>query len=88
LRQWREKKKQDWIDQLRLQGINVNIEEVRKKELSGEPLEWELQLISKDSETRRMIFDIMTQKDEIENFVRSHEKAEEFLKDFKDFSGR
>lgn len=88
LRQWREQKKQDWIDQLRLQGINVNVDEIRKKELAGTPLEWELNLIAKDGETRRAIFDILTQKDEIENFAKSNEKAEEFLKDFKDFSGR
>jgi hypothetical protein len=88
LRQWREQKKQDWIDQLRMQGISVNVDEIRKKELAGTPLEWELNLIAKDSETRRGIFDILTQKDEIENFAKSNEKAEEFLKDFKDFSGR
>jgi len=62
------------------------MEEFKKKEQNGEPLEWELQLISKDNETRKLIFEILTQKNEIENFAKSHEKAEEYLKDYKDFS--
>ena len=73
------------MDSLKRRGLEINMEEFKKKEQNGEPLEWELQLISKDNETRKMIFDILTQKIEIENFAKSHEKAEEILKDFKDF---
>ena len=54
--------------------------------MNGEPLEWELQLISKDPETRKLIFDIMYQKNEIELYAKSYEKADEYLKDYKDYT--
>jgi RNA-binding protein 25 len=76
----------EWIDNLRRHGIDVNLEDMKKREMTGEPLEWELQLISKDSETRKLIFDILTQKNEIEMYAKQNEKPEEYLKDLKDLT--
>ena len=49
-------------------------------------MEWELQLISKDSETRKLIFDILNQRNEIEAIARQNERPEEYLKDLKDLT--
>jgi RNA-binding protein 25 len=49
-------------------------------------LEWELQLISKDNEARKLILEIISQKNEIENTARQKERPEEFLKDLKDLT--
>jgi hypothetical protein len=50
-------------------------------------LEWELQLINKDHETRKLIFDILTQKDEIEMYAKATERQpEEYLKDIKELT--
>jgi RNA-binding protein 25 len=76
----------EWIENLRRHGIDVNLEDMKKREITGEPLEWELQLISKDSETRKIIFDILTQKNEIEMYAKQNEKPEEYLKDLKDLT--
>ena len=67
-------------------GVEVNLDEIRKKESNGEPLEWELQLINKDSETRKLIFDIMSQKNEIEMYAKANERPEDYLKDIKDLT--
>jgi len=64
--------------------MEVNIDDIKKREVNGEPLEWELQLISKDTETRKLIFDIMTQKNEIEMYAKANDRPEEYLKDMKD----
>jgi RNA-binding protein 25 len=49
-------------------------------------LEWELQLISKDNEVRKAIFEIMTQKNEIEMYAKANDRPDEYLKDLKDLS--
>jgi len=49
-------------------------------------LEWELQLISKDNEARKLILEILSQRNEIENTSRLKERPEEFLKDLKDLT--
>ena len=49
-------------------------------------MEWELQLINKDSETRKLIFEIMTQKNQIEIYAKANERPEDFLKDIKDLT--
>ena len=49
LKKWRERKKLEWIDSLRIKGIEPDLEEIRRKEEIGEPLEWELELVSKDT---------------------------------------
>ncbi len=71
---------------MKRRGVEVNLDEIKKKESNGEPLEWELQLINKDSETRKLIFDIMTQKNEIEMYAKANERPEDFLKDIKDLT--
>jgi len=86
LKQWREQKKSEWIENLKRRGVEINLEEIKKRESNGEPLEWELQLINKDSETRKLIFDIMTQKNEIEMYAKANERPEDFLKDIKDLT--
>ncbi len=86
LKQWREQKKQEWIDSLKRRGIDVNLDEIKKKENNKEPLEWELQLISKDNEARKLILEILSQRNEIENTSRQKERPEEFLKDLKDLT--
>jgi hypothetical protein len=62
------------------------MEDIKKKERNGEPLEWELQLINKDHDTRKMIFDILTQKNDIEAYAKATERPEDYLKDIKDLA--
>jgi hypothetical protein len=52
LKIWREMKKQEWIEKRNLSGTPVDMNDLMKKEKNGQPLEWELELISKDFETR------------------------------------
>jgi hypothetical protein len=59
--------------------------EVKRKEKNGEPLDWELELIAKDSETRKLIFDILTQKNDIESYEKLNQNAENY-KDKKDLA--
>lgn len=61
------------------------MEDIKRKEKNGEPLEWELELIAKDTETRKLIFDILTQKNDIENYEKQN-LTEEILKDKKDLA--
>jgi RNA-binding protein 25 len=87
LKHWREEKKKEWLEGLKRRGAEINMDEIKKKEMKGEPLEWELQLISKDHETRKNIFDTLTQKNEIEMYARATEqRPEEYLKDIKDLT--
>ncbi len=86
LKQWRESKKQEWMETLRRKGTEVNMEDIKRKEANREPLEWELQLISKDNEVRKAIFEIMTQKNEIEMYAKANDRPDEYLKDLKDLS--
>jgi RNA-binding protein 25 len=80
------RKKQEWIENLRRRGIEVNLEEIKKRENNKEPLEWELQLISKDNETKKLIFEILSQKNEIEIMAKQKERPEDYLKDLKDLT--
>lgn len=86
MKKWRERKKEEWIDSLRQKGFQVDLNEVKKKENSGEPLDWELQLISKDQETNKLLYEIMSQRTEIETYARQSERPEQYLKDLKELA--
>lgn len=86
LKKWRERKKLEWIDSLRIKGIEPDLEEIRRKEEIGEPLEWELELVSKDQDTLKLIYDIMGQRQEIEVFAKQAEKPDLYLKDLKELA--
>ncbi|MCQ2815879.1 MAG: hypothetical protein MJ252_01310 [archaeon] len=86
LKQWREDKKNEWIDSLRMKGISVNMAEIKRKEEEGEALEWELQLLNKDDEVLRVINDLVARRFEIEAAEKQTEKSEYFLKDLKDLA--
>ena len=86
LKKWRERKKLEWIDSLRIKGIEPDIEEIRRKEEIGEPLEWELELVGKDQDTLKLIYDIMGQRQEIEVFAKQAEKPDLYLKDLKELA--
>ena len=62
------------------------LQEIKRKEESGEPLEWELQLVSKDQDTLKVIYDVLAQRQEIEVYAKQAEKPELFLKDLKELS--
>ena len=66
LKFWREQKKKEWIEARRIAGIPVSIHEVEEKEEKGEPLEWEIQLLNKDFETKEKIESTIKQRREIE----------------------
>lgn len=86
LKKWRERKKMEWIDSLRIKGVEVDLQEIKRKEESGEPLEWELQLVSKDQDTLKVIYDVLAQRQEIEVYAKQAEKPELFLKDLKELA--
>lgn len=86
LKQWRERKKLEWICTLRMKGMNVDINEIQKKEENGEPLEWELQLVNKDHETLKLINEVLNQRKEIEVYARQTQKPELFLKDLRELA--
>lgn len=88
MRQWRDIKKDEWIKSLKKKGIEPDYEEIRKADEAGEPLEWEVKMIENDHETRKLILEILTQKNEIEQFARSHERSEDFYRDIRDSSGK
>ena len=67
LKKWRERKKIEWINSLTLQGIPVNIDEIKKKEENGEPLEWELKLVSNDQEILKTINEVVSQRQAIDS---------------------
>ena len=67
LKKWRERKKIEWINSMTLQGIPVNIDEIKKKEENGEPLEWELKLVSNDQETLKTINEVVSQRQAIDS---------------------
>jgi hypothetical protein len=71
---------------MKRKGIEPKMDEINKKEKNGEPLEWELQLIKNDHDTRKLIFDILTQKIDIEMYAKAAERPEEYLKDIKDLT--
>lgn len=86
LKKWRERKKLEWIDSMRIKGVEPDLEEIRRKEEIGEPLEWELELVSKDQDTLKLIYDIMGQRQEIEVFAKQAEKPDLYLKDLKELA--
>ena len=67
LKKWRERKKIEWINSMTLQGIPVNIDEIKKKEENGEPLEWELKLVSNDQEILKTINEVVSQRQAIDS---------------------
>ena len=67
LKRWRERKKIEWINSMTMQGIQVNFEEIKKKELNGEPLEWELKLVSNDQEILKTINEVVSQRQAIDS---------------------
>jgi hypothetical protein len=62
LRYWRETKKLEWIEAKHRAGLPVDIQEIERKENNGEPLEWELEIISKDYEARLEIENILNNR--------------------------
>jgi len=67
LKRWRERKKIEWINSLTMQGIPVNLDEIKKKEENGEPLEWELKLVSNDQEILKTINEVVSQRQAIDS---------------------
>ena len=49
-------------------------------------MEWELELVSKDQDTLKLIYDIMGQRQEIEVFAKQAEKPDLYLKDLKELA--
>ena len=85
LKKWRERKKIEWINSMTMQGIPVNIEEIKKKEENGEPLEWELKLVSNDQEVLKTINEIVSQRQQIDNISKQNDN-DIFLKDLTDLA--
>ena len=50
-----------------MQGIQVNLDEIKKKEENGEPLEWELKLVSNDQEILKTINEVVSQRQAIDS---------------------
>ena len=67
LKKWRERKKIEWINSMTMQGIQVNLDEIKKKEENGEPLEWELKLVSNDQEILKTINEVVSQRQAIDS---------------------
>ena len=85
LKKWRERKKIEWINSLAIQGIPVNIEEIKKKEENGEPLEWELRLVSNDQEVLKTINEVVSQRQQIDTKSKQYEN-DAFFKDLNDLA--
>ena len=85
LKKWRERKKIEWINSMTMQGIPVNIEEIKKKEENGEPLEWELRLVSNDQEVLKTINEVVSQRQQIDNISKQNDN-DIFLKDLSDLA--
>ena len=85
LKKWRERKKIEWINSMAMQGIQVNIEEIKKKEENGEPLEWELRLVPNDQEILKTINEVVSQRQSIDNMSKQSDK-DIFLKDLTDLA--
>ena len=67
LKKWRERKKIEWINSMTLQGIPMNLDEIKKKEENGEPLEWELKLVANDQEILKTINEVVSQRQAIDS---------------------
>ena len=87
LKKWREQKKLEWVTSLKLRGVNIDLNDISLKEERGEPLEWELNLISRDQETLKIINEVVNQREQIELFAKQNEKPEIYLKDLKELNG-
>ena len=85
LKKWRERKKIEWINSMAVQGIPVNIEEIKKKEENGEPLEWELRLISNDQEVLKTINEVVSQRQQIDTVSKQNEN-DKLFKDLNDLA--
>ena len=85
LKKWRERKKIEWINSMAIQGIPVNIEEIKKKEENGEPLEWELRLVSNDQEVLKTINEVVSQRQQIDTKSKQYEN-DAFFKDLNDLA--
>ena len=85
LKKWRERKKIEWINSMTMQGIPVNLEEIKKKEENGEPLEWELKLVSNDQEVLKTINEVVSQRQQIDNISKQNDN-DIFLKDLNDLA--
>ena len=85
LKKWRERKKIEWINSMAIQGIPVNIEEIKKKEENGEPLEWELRLVSNDQEILKTINEVVSQRQQIDTKSKQYEN-DAFFKDLNDLA--
>ena len=85
LKKWRERKKIEWINSLAIQGIPVNLDEIKKKEENGEPLEWELRLVANDQEILKTINEVVSKRQQIDNSSKKGEN-DLFLKDLNDLA--
>ena len=85
LKKWRERKKIEWINSMAIQGIPVNIEEIKRKEENGEPLEWELRLVSNDQEVLKTINEVVSQRQQIDTRSKQYDN-DIFLKDLNDLA--
>ena len=65
-----------------IQGIPVNIEEIKKKEENGEPLEWELRLVSNDQEILKTINEVVSQRQQIDTKYKQYENDVEDVIEF------
>ena len=62
------------------------MDEIKKKENNGEPLEWEFQLISKDPESKKFIQELLFQRSNLEASAKQIENSDEYLKDIRDIT--
>ena len=85
LKKWRERKKIEWINSMTMQGIQVNLDEIKKKEENGEPLEWELRLVSNDQEILKTINEVVSQRQQIDTKSKQNDN-DIFLKDLNDLA--
>ena len=85
LKKWRERKKIEWINSMAVQGIPFNLDEIKKKEENGEPLEWELKLVSNDQEVLKMINEVVSRRQNIDSIGKKTDN-DLFLKDLSDLA--
>ena len=68
-----------------VQGIPVNLDEIKKKEENNEPLEWELRLVANDQEILKTLNEIVSQRQCIDNKGKQTDN-DIFLKDLNDLA--
>ena len=85
LKKWRERKKIEWINSMTVQGIPVNLDEIKKKEENNEPLEWELRLVANDQEILKTLNEIVSQRQCIDSKGKQTDN-DIFLKDLNDLA--